>query len=214
MTDTPSSDAIVHPPGSAQVLSAAAIGILALLVAFIGFVDFNSASAGIGWRWRDLPPFILALIGAIALVRVPWLATTPVSGDMAFASMQAARRSLMAGAVLALLAMVTVVSIPILSRGLGNGPAILRAGSVPVSGGVFLTITGLCISSVAALLMALYPPRVLQLDADGRPIVHLIADVKTESVFRGRLQRVLSGLGPRLLVLGFALQLVAAWVAT
>ena len=66
-----------HATGSVQGICSGAIGLLALLIAFIGYTAFNSRGVNIPWSNGDLIHLGLALLAAIALALVPWIATSP-----------------------------------------------------------------------------------------------------------------------------------------
>jgi multisubunit Na+/H+ antiporter MnhB subunit len=92
-----------HPDGSVQGLSSAAIGLFALLIAFIGYTGFNSSSTSIAWQLVDLFHLIPAGLACIFLALVPWRATQrqePESGT----SVEAGRRCFAIGALLTVLA--------------------------------------------------------------------------------------------------------------
>jgi len=93
-----------HPDGSVQGLSSAAIGLFALLIAFIGYTAFNSSSTGIAWQRVDLLHLIPASLACIFLAFVPWQATRPRQEDETGKSIEAGRRYFAIGALLTVLA--------------------------------------------------------------------------------------------------------------
>jgi hypothetical protein len=93
-----------HPDGSVQGLSSAAIGLFALLIAFIGYTGFNSSSTGIAWQRVDLLHLVPASIACIFLALVPWQATRQRQENETGKSIEAGRRCFAIGALLTVLA--------------------------------------------------------------------------------------------------------------
>lgn len=72
-----------------------------------------------------------------------------------------------------------------------------------------LNVAGLVLTTVAAVLLALYPPRVAQYTQKGERVVQVVTWVSTAqdvTLLRGRVQLWLSRLGPWILALGFVCQ--------
>jgi hypothetical protein len=66
------------PAGSVQALSSAAIGLFAVLIAFVGYEAFSSKQAGATpWKLVDLLYMVPAGLASISLVSVPILCTSP-----------------------------------------------------------------------------------------------------------------------------------------
>lgn len=76
-----------------------------------------------------------------------------------------------------------------------------------------LQVAGLVVTTVAAALMGLYPPRVQQYTARGEPFYSWIDSRQPTKASTGRRQVLLSRLGPWLLAVGFVLQLPSAVLA-
>jgi hypothetical protein len=74
---------------------------------------------------------------------------------------------------------------------------------------LFLNIGGLVIGLVAAILMARYPPRVLQITEKGEAPIAFVANPTEEGKRRGTRQQRLSEAAPWLLAVAFGLQLIA-----
>jgi len=92
-----------HPDGSVQAISSAAVALLALLVAYIGYTSFKNPDP---WRAVDLfIQIIPSVAAAISLVVVPWLATQPRAANEAYKSIRWARGLFLLGALAALTAM-------------------------------------------------------------------------------------------------------------
>jgi hypothetical protein len=53
-------DGLEHPNGAVPAISSGAIGLLAILVAFVAYADFR-VRPDAPWRWGDAPPVVLAL---------------------------------------------------------------------------------------------------------------------------------------------------------
>jgi hypothetical protein len=92
-----------HPNGAVQGICSGAIGLLALLIAFIGYAAYNSKAANIPWSYNDLNYLIPAFIASIALAIVPWLATAPQPKDSVGISVERARLSFLIGALCVIL---------------------------------------------------------------------------------------------------------------
>lgn len=73
----------------------------------------------------------------------------------------------------------------------------------------WLNVVGLSVSTVAAIVIYYYPPRVQLFTKKGEPVFTWVANPTPQGVSRGALQSRLSRLSPILLALGFILQLVA-----
>ena len=82
-----------------------------------------------------------------------------------------------------------------------------------MSSGWILNIVGLATTTVAAVLMSFFPPRVQLYTVKGEGVSQWISNAKEEKRHLGLWQARLSKLGPLLLILGFAFQLVAAFVS-
>jgi len=94
-------DKLEHPPGSVQGLCSAAMTMLALLIAFLGYTSFRSPDP---WSITDLWIQILpAILGAICLVLTPMNATKLENAQIAI---QRARNAFAIGSTLALLAII------------------------------------------------------------------------------------------------------------
>ena len=83
---------LIHPAGAVQGVCSAAIGLLALLIAFIGFTGFNAKSTQSPWQWGDLWHLVLSLLAVGLLASVPWLATQPQPKEEDGRSIERARR--------------------------------------------------------------------------------------------------------------------------
>jgi len=94
-----------HPNGAVQGICSGAIGLLALLIAFIGYAAYNSKAANIPWSYNDLSYLIPAFIASIALAIVPWLATAPQPKDSIGISVERARLSFLIGTFCVILSM-------------------------------------------------------------------------------------------------------------
>jgi hypothetical protein len=66
---------VEHANGSVQGICSGAIGLLALLIAFIGYTGYNAKGVNTPWSYGDLWHLTLALFAAIFLALVPWVAT-------------------------------------------------------------------------------------------------------------------------------------------
>ena len=73
-----------------------------------------------------------------------------------------------------------------------------------------LNVAGLLIGFLAALLMAVFPPRVRQYTAQGAPIWSFTGEPSRK--LWGRFQCGISIAAPLLLGLAFLLQLIALWI--
>lgn len=89
----------IHPQGSVQAICSAAIGLVALLIAFVGYTAFNSFSVEAPWMLGDLGYLTFVLMAVVALVCVPWLATAPQLESDIELSMHKARRFFAVGAL-------------------------------------------------------------------------------------------------------------------
>ena len=94
-----------HPVGAVPGICSAAMGLLAILVAFIGYADFR-LEPGKQWVWVDLPHIGLAFVAMILFALVPLLATRPQPGNMPAtrSALQAARLAFAIGAACMLVA--------------------------------------------------------------------------------------------------------------
>lgn len=95
---------VEHPNGAVQGVCSAAIGLLALLIAFIGYTGFNSKSVNAPWQPGDLIHLGLSLVAAGLLAAVPWLATQPQAIGSSGISIERARKCFALGAGCAILA--------------------------------------------------------------------------------------------------------------
>ena len=77
---------------------------------------------------------------------------------------------------------------------------------------ILLNAFALAIGLVAAILMARYPPRVVQIGKDGLVAMTFVSPRSEEQQRIGRRQQRLSELAPWLLALAFLLQFVALWL--
>ena len=98
-----------HANGSVQGICSGAIGMLALLIAFIGYTGFNTKGSSTPWQFGDLFHLALALISAITLSIVPWAATRPQPIAKVGRSVEQARRLFLSGSICAVLAMTVFV---------------------------------------------------------------------------------------------------------
>ena len=73
-----------------------------------------------------------------------------------------------------------------------------------------LNIAGLFMSTLAAGLMYYFPPRVQLYTEKGEPHFNWVGNPTSEGTSRGKWQSRLAQGGPRLLFIGFALQLTGA----
>jgi len=73
-----------------------------------------------------------------------------------------------------------------------------------------LNITGLFMSTLAAGLMYYFPPRVQLFTDKGEPHFNWVGNPTSDGAFRGEWQSRLAKAGPRLLFIGFAMQLAGA----
>jgi hypothetical protein len=71
-------------------------------------------------------------------------------------------------------------------------------------------ITGLCLVTLAAVIMWFYPPEMTVVTDRGEPVVNFTGRTTPEAMKMARMQWYLRRIGPTLLVIGFALQLSAA----
>ncbi len=69
----------------------------------------------------------------------------------------------------------------------------------------------LVLSTIAAFLMACYPPRVQQYTEEGSVTINFISQPTAQGKEVGKRQTFFSKAAPWLLGIGFALQLLAAW---
>jgi hypothetical protein len=77
----------------------------------------------------------------------------------------------------------------------------------------YLNVSGLVLSTIAAVLMYYFPPRgLVQYTDDGQPQVSFVANPVQRGAQVARRQRILSRLSPCLLGLGFVMQLVSAYM--
>lgn len=75
-----------------------------------------------------------------------------------------------------------------------------------------LNFLGLIVSGLSAVWMIYAPPRVRQFTPEGQLVITVTSNALPEGAARGRLQAAW-WLGPLLLLIGFALQIPAAWIA-
>jgi hypothetical protein len=76
-----------------------------------------------------------------------------------------------------------------------------------------LNVIGLVLATIAAVLMSFFPPRVRLYTEKGESFTQWTSDAKEEKRSLGMWQARLSKSGPVLLVVGFVLQLIAAFVS-
>ena len=91
-----------HPDGSVQGICTGAIGLFALLIAFIGYTAFNQKGVNSPWSWLDLLHLVPSCLAGLFLVSVPWLATMEQDTEKVGESIRYARQSFALGAALAL----------------------------------------------------------------------------------------------------------------
>lgn len=77
----------------------------------------------------------------------------------------------------------------------------------------YLNVLGLLLTTVAALVMWAFPPRMRYYTDKGEPVVTWTDVAYPSQVIKGRFQARLSKVGPVLLACGFALQLPNALIA-
>jgi hypothetical protein len=94
-----------HPLGAVPGICSAAMGLLAILVAFIAYADFR-LEPGARWSWADLPHIVLAFAAVVFFALVPLLATRPQEPDTPAqrSGMRAARLAFAIGAACMLVA--------------------------------------------------------------------------------------------------------------
>ncbi len=98
-----------HPVGSVQSLSAAALSLLTVLVAFVGYASFNGRASHLPWSVSDLVQLVFSLIAAVCLLAVPWYATQPQTRVNAYAVMERSRRLFLCGALSVLITILIYV---------------------------------------------------------------------------------------------------------
>jgi len=76
-----------------------------------------------------------------------------------------------------------------------------------------LNVVGLVISTIAAALMFYFPPRVQMYTEEGAAVFTWTNAPTEKGKAIGKRQIHLAKVGPFLLILGFFLQLVAAWIS-
>ena len=76
-----------------------------------------------------------------------------------------------------------------------------------------LNVAGLIVSTVAAVLMYYFPPRVQLVTEKGEPVVTWTSNARPEKQSLGKWQARLSKVGPAVLVVGFLMQLTAAFLS-
>jgi len=86
-----------YPDGSLQAICSAAIALLALLIAFLGYTAFKSSDP---WTRGDLLHMIPFYLAVIFLALVPFLATKKRAVAQAYKSIDAARMSFGLGTLL------------------------------------------------------------------------------------------------------------------
>jgi hypothetical protein len=94
-----------YPMGAVQALTSGAIGLLAILVAFIAYADFR-LKPDASWSLATVPPIGFALCAAVSLAFVPFLATRPQQPKTGVrqSALHTARLTLGAGAGFTILA--------------------------------------------------------------------------------------------------------------
>jgi hypothetical protein len=96
-----------HPDGSVQGICSAAIGLFALLIAFIGYTGFSSTSGGAPWQRWDLLHLVPSCIAGLSLASVPWLATKRRPINEVGKSIDTARMFFALGAFLTLVGIIS-----------------------------------------------------------------------------------------------------------
>lgn len=76
-----------------------------------------------------------------------------------------------------------------------------------------LNVAGLIVSTVAAVLMYYFPPRVQLVTEKGEPVVTWTSNARPEKQSLGKWQARLSKVGPAMLAVGFLMQLTAAFLS-
>jgi hypothetical protein len=94
--------------GAVQGVCSASVGLLQLLIAFIGYTAFTGNAAVSPWRPLDLVHLVFALFGAVALLSVPWVATRG-SSDYDLTAINRARLLYAWGSACTLIAIVVVL---------------------------------------------------------------------------------------------------------
>jgi hypothetical protein len=114
---TSGSSDLEYPLGVIQAISSAAMGLLAILVAFIAYADFR-LKPGAPWSWADVAPIVLALCAATCLAIVPLLATRPQRREASVpeSAVHTARGAFAVGAACAILAIAWFVGRALLSH--------------------------------------------------------------------------------------------------
>jgi hypothetical protein len=95
-----------HPTSNAASgLCSAAIGLFAIIVAFIGYTGYSGTGAGPPWGLVDLFHLVPAGVAAIALVSVPWIATKPESKTKKGDALEVARMVFLVGGICTILSL-------------------------------------------------------------------------------------------------------------
>jgi hypothetical protein len=76
-----------------------------------------------------------------------------------------------------------------------------------------LNVVGLIISTAAAVMMLYFPPRAVMYTEKGEGVVSFVSNPTEKGKLLGKWQTRLAKVGPSLLILGFAFQLIAAWIS-
>jgi uncharacterized membrane protein len=77
---------------------------------------------------------------------------------------------------------------------------------------MILTIIGLALNTLGAILLVFFPPSMQRFTTDGAPEVPWIGNQTPLGRFRGRWQRTLSVVGLLLLAMGFVVQIVGEYI--
>lgn len=93
-----------HPDGSVQALSSAAVGLVAIMIAFIGYTCYGTTYGNTPWHPTDVFFLIPAGLGCIFLALSPWMATKPRLPEDIGKSIEVGRRCFAIGAFLSLAA--------------------------------------------------------------------------------------------------------------
>ena len=91
-----------HPDGSVQALCSTAVGLFAVLIAFLGYTGFRSGDPS-PWNPEDRIYLVFAGGAEIAFILVPWFATRPRLPLMGRQSLRWARLCFAMGACCAVL---------------------------------------------------------------------------------------------------------------
>ncbi len=93
-----------HPDGSVQALSSASVGLVAIMIAFIGYTCYGTTYGNTPWHYTDIFFLLPAGLGCIFLALAPWLATRPRLPEELNKSIEGGRRCFAIGAILSLAA--------------------------------------------------------------------------------------------------------------